>query len=76
MKSTKMTFKLQMSDSDGVHTRSITSPVRLSKNDYEYRITFKEINEYPSRKLKVGESIIGRSIRDDYNSRCIITRIK
>lgn len=76
MKSTKMTFKLQMSDSDGVHTRSITSPVRLSKNDYEYRITFKDINEYPARKLKIGESIIGRSIRDDYNSKCIITRIK
>ena len=51
MKAIKMTFKLQMSDDDSVRTRNITIPVRLSKNDYEYRITFKD-KRIPRTKIK------------------------
>ena len=71
----KMTFKLQMSDIDGVYTRTITSPVRLNQYSYEYKITFAG-RETKARKLNVGESMFSRSLRDEETSKCIITRIK
>ena len=76
MNNTKMVFKLQMSDIDGIYTRTITSPVRLKEKDYEYRMTFVECSEGKARKLNIGECMFGRSLRDYKTSKCLITRIK
>lgn len=71
-----MKLKVQMSNCDGVCTRTINYPRKKKiETDYEFVYAIDEVQK-KVMKLKVGDRMYFKSLRDEPNSLGIITRIK
>ena len=71
-----MKLKVQMSNCDGVCTRTMNYPRKKKMvTDYEFVYAIDEIQK-KVLKLKVGQRMYFKSLRDEPNSLGIITRIE
>ena len=67
-------IKVQMSDVDGIYTRTLTFPKKRSKNNFEWENGLNEIAD-DILALEIGDKLIAKHLRDE-ESICIITRIE
>jgi hypothetical protein len=67
-------IKVQMSDVDGIYTRTLTFPKKRSKNNFEWENGLNEIVD-DILALEIGDKLIAKHLRDE-ESICIITRIE
>lgn len=74
----KIKLKVQMSNIDGIITRTISYP-RTDKqiaNDYEWILSLMQACDRKLMRMKVGDRTYFKSLRDEPNSLGIVTRIK
>lgn len=73
-KGEQIRIKVQMSDVDGVYTRTLLFPKRrTAKNEYEWVLGLYNIAG-EIMTMNVGDKLIGKHLRNE-ESVCIITRI-
>ena len=71
-----MKLKVQMSNCDGVSTHTLNYPRKKKiENDYEFVYAIDEVSK-KVMKLKVGDRMYFKSLRDEPNSLGVITRIE
>lgn len=74
----KMKLKVQMSNVDGVCTRTITYPrtAKQLQNDCEFILSLDDFYGKKLIRMKVGDRMYFKSLRDEPNSLGIVTRVK